>query len=691
MKITLVAPFENIDKMYNIWAYDERHVDFYNEFEKADRCTLCYAIDELKTHLLKSVENAEITISNVKIDGTFNIVLVAEKSNVRDDTYYLIPTEDGIILKGVTRVGALYASYEFLKLQGYRWFEPGKEGTLIPKGLKSLIVPEKELEFKTTAPTARGFTIDGRLNENEDIFRWMARNRLITYNNFPNSTKMQQKLGFIVHDGGHIFTDILHPERYLPSGKTIWEEHEDWFGLPSSGVRSRKWAQWTQFCVTNHDCLDFLSEELIRAITDEWVEAEDIGVWGFDTWGEVCNCEKCKKLGNASDQNLYMASYFRDKINKATASGRIKRKIRMNLSCYEGSDTLFAPVNPIPQNLIDAGDNIGYAPIGRCYEHTLDDNSCSYNSYYNSALQSWVNHSNHIIMMNNEYYNVSKMEDLPLLYTRTMQKDFIHYYNSGISGHTYMHIPMVNWGVRNLTEYVYANLAWDVYADVEKITSEYFNFRYGEFASEMKEIYEIIEEAGRRITSWRAWKDFSALEKMLKWDGAIPTKPLDVDDHFKTPEEFEKDGERSVELYNQALSRLEKVIVNEKRKIYLAGAENMSAVNPQDLMELDFSSATLKHLLDDKRGLIYGRDVYEIMLTVGKYYNALYNKNEELADKLWEEVERLEEKLESYYLPATYSYSILAMISKDALTRTQLIGTITRCRNFRISTNRKIK
>ena len=106
---------------------------------------------------------------------------------------------------------------------------------------------------------------------------------------------------------------------------------------------------------------------------------------------------------------------------------------------------------------------------------------------------------------------------------------------------------------------------------------------------------------------------------------------------------------------------------------------------------LDYSRTKLKHLLDDKRGLIYGRDVYEIMLTVGKYYNALYNKNEELADKIWSDVERLEEKLESYYLPATYSSSILAMISKDALTRTQLIGTITRCRNFRILTGRKIK
>ena len=45
MKITIVAPFKNVDKMYNIWAYEERNIDFYNEYEKADRCTLCYAVD----------------------------------------------------------------------------------------------------------------------------------------------------------------------------------------------------------------------------------------------------------------------------------------------------------------------------------------------------------------------------------------------------------------------------------------------------------------------------------------------------------------------------------------------------------------------------------------------------------------------------------------------------------------------
>ena len=345
----------------------------------------------------------------------------------------------------------------------------------------------------------------------------------------------------------------------------------------------------------------------------------------------------------------------------------------------------------IPQNLIDAGDNIEYAPIGRCYEHPLNDNTCSYNSYYNSALQSWFNHENHLIMLNNEYYNVSKMEDLPLLYTRTMQKDFIHYHNSGLTGFTYMHIPMVNWGIRNLTQILYAELCWNVFADVDKVISEYFDFRYGEHSSQMKEVYEMVEEACKKIASWRAWKDFNILEKLLKWDGEIPTKPLDVGDHFKTPENFEKEGERTVKLYNQALDFTEEVILKEKRKPYFDGAKDITAVNPQDLLKLNLSSVTLKHLLDDKRGLIYGRDVFELMLVLGKYYSALYNKNEELADNLWRDIERLEEKLESYYLPATYSSDILAMISKDALTRSQLIGTITRCRNFRILTNRKIK
>jgi len=35
--------------------------------------------------------------------------------------------------------------------------------------------------------------------------------------------------------GGHIFETIVAPDRVMPPGKTLWEEHPQWYGLPASG------------------------------------------------------------------------------------------------------------------------------------------------------------------------------------------------------------------------------------------------------------------------------------------------------------------------------------------------------------------------------------------------------------------------------------------------------------------------
>jgi hypothetical protein len=52
--------------------------------------------------------------------------------------------------------------------------------------------------------------------------------------------------------------------------------------------------------------------------------------------------------------------------------------------------------------------------------------------------------------------------------------------------------------------------------------------------------------------------------------------------------------------------------------------------------------------------LIYGVDTMALMLRMGKYYNALYARNFALADALWQEINALEQKMESYYVPLVF-------------------------------------
>lgn len=669
MKLTIVIPYVGAARMAAIWARSEREIDFAVDHTAAARCTVSFAATELRTHLGAILSDTEIAVSDtIPEEGTV-IRLLCEREDILGEEYSLLPEPFGVSILGRGRAGVLYGAYELLKLQGYRWYAPGAAGAFTPPPRAALTLPAERMAFSTPSVMGRGISLDGQLNESEEIALFMARNRMNVYFNRPNTCHLMKKLGFILRDGGHIFEEILAPDRPTADGRDLYEAHPEWYGTPERGEKSRARALSTQFCVSCPDLLSFLGEELVRHAMSEWRMAEEINVWGFDRWGSVCTCPRCRALGNATDQLLYMTASFRRTLNAARREGRLDRDIRMVLCAYEGSATLEPPTRPVPRELIEGGDHILFAPIVRCYDHEFSDPACSYNRLYSKALRGWAALPESIPVSILEYYNVSKFEDLPLLFTKTMQRDFAYYLGAGgAQGMVFMHIPMVNWGVRALTYYLFAELAWDPVVDVAALLDEYFEKRYGPYAVGMREVYRLIEEASGDITSWRAWKHDSLIYKFLLWDGGVPKEPLDVDDHFGTPEGFEVRGRALLASLEGARTLLESVI----RK--MKDAEPPCDQNGKN---------TMKALLDDKRGLLYGIDVQRITFVLGCYYNALYRGDTATADALFAELEALEERLESYYMPATYTLSYLALISKDALTRSQVGDAIARCREKR--------
>ena len=96
------------------------------------------------------------------------------------------------------------------------------------------------------------------------------------------------------------------------------------------------------------------------------------------------------------------------------------------------------------------------------------------------------------------------------------------------------------------------------------------------------------------------------------------------------------------------------------------------------------SITSLSHISKDLRLLVYGTDTMQLMLRMGQYYTALYAGSDDRAALLWRQIDTLEQRLEQYYMPLTFSTDCLDLISNDALTRTQLREVIARCRKFRI-------
>ena len=414
---------------------------------------------------------------------------------------------------------------------------------------------------------------------------------------------------------------------------------------------------------------------------------EEVYIWGFDTWGEICNCEKCRSLDNGTNQTVFFLSQLRKILNKAVVRSRLERNVRLIMCAYEGTITISAPTKAIPRNLIESGDTCVFYPINRCYEHDFADSSCSYNTNYSHYLAEWAICHPRLPIILGEYYNVSRFEDLPLLFTKRIVNDLPAYHKVGVRGMTYMHPPVTNWGVRALNNLLFAELAWDIHADVEQLLHEYFSKYYGPYEKTAREAFELIEKAWLRIANWRSWTEKSVLSWLLRWDGTKPEHPLAVDDHFGDPDRTIESGHLSVDWLSKAKSLIENTladcrIISSQNSTY----GDQVAVNTAQAQQFKRTNKFEKRLAEDRRMLLYGIDVMAIMTELVAYHDALFRDDISTASSTWNKIEGLADRMACYYIPICCNEGGTGFVLKDALARSQVGDVLNRCRKYRLGT-----
>ncbi|MBR3942114.1 MAG: DUF4838 domain-containing protein [Clostridia bacterium] len=675
MHIHVVLPYDGADTALYTWAREEKEIKFRFEKERAARCTVSFAATELIDYLNKL--GFSTSFSSEKTKDT-NFIIQIENNCSDAESYTLSCNQKDILLCGKGRAGVLYGVYDFLRMQGVKWLSPDDEILPEPPAEK-LILPEEKIEFTPSMTLGRGFDFEGLLKDSTKLWKWMARNKMNLSCYRPHTAAFQKKLCMQFKMGGHVFDTFLNPDRVLPSGKTLWEEHNDFYGVDYDSERTKDNALWTQFCMSNEVLLDFLADDLLEYLNREWYEADRVDIWPLDIWTKSCQCDNCKKLGNGSDRALNLISHLRKRINKAVDEQVLDRNVRLVLCSYEGTDTLQPPQNPVPENIIRDGlDYIVFYPILRCYAHYFDDASCSINAVYENCLKGWKD----IPVMIGEYYNVSKFEDMPLLFTKTMSHDICHYYDLGVRGMTYMHLPMLEWGLRNITQLTYAELCNNINADISKLEENYFKDRYKDMAEDMKEVYALCEEACKFITSFRSFRNDCVLIKMRYWDGTKPTEAFPLDDHLQGKAISE--AEKSVKNYTKALEKIQDI---RKKHFYNFGttyvASLKEAVNPVELMKRR-TDILGRRLNESVRMIEYGRDLMQLECLFLKYYDALLQN--ENGNEIWAELDALVIKLTDRFMPLTYVNSLenIELCCKDMIERSQFKEQYFKCMKYRI-------
>lgn len=677
--ITIMLPFADAATETERRATIEETIDFGHDSASAALCTLSFAATELCSYL-RSLGAKSVCYAGAEDNPKgFVISISCANASKFDCSYTISPTTNGLNLHGNSRVGALYAVYTFLNAQGIRWHYPGTEGEIVPKNQYSIYVPTAEKQFIPTMKDGRGLDVFAPLKDSSQFLLWMARNRMNITADHPYSNALADKLGMTFRVGGHMFEPFLDPELPLKDGKTIWELHPEWYGLPLDGVRKKEDCLKNQFCVSRADLLDYLANILIDRLRHQWSHVDRLDIWGFDNgFGSPCQCENCKKIGNDSDIALHFISELRRRID----AEKDLHPVTLVACAYEGTKTMEAPTKPIPQNLF-AHDCVVCYPIHRCYCHDIDDPSCPTNSYYQESILPWLAQKPRLPMVMGEYYNVSKYEDLPLLFSKRIRHELPIYAKWGFTSITYMHPPLYNWGVRALNHLLFAELSWDADADGEAFTEVYFQDLYASYADELRQVYNLVEQASVHVGNYRNWW-YSVLETLLMWDGGKPTKMLDLTEHFSGYEDLLKTLNRESDMKKQALVLIENVILKVKREP-LPYTTPATSATPDQLAKQMAGAPLPNRLQELRRSLIYGSDeIHLFMLVVQEYVDA---SRDICNSSLWDKIEQLYDKMAGYFYPHRYVSHKIEAFCEDGLTRSQLRMVIDRRRDWKIKNN----
>jgi len=638
-------PFSSISEA----ASQEDKVNWWDADYSDDRaCTECFAAMELARFLPKctNLTTEAISLSMVKkvpedgdvfiIGSRYSNPLISffnqsDSSGFSTEQSYRIRsfTENKrtiTIIEGSDRVGTLYGVYNYLNDLGIQFYGLGKMGIVYPNNPSDIHKEINKIEnpsFYTRgfhAFTARG---------TEDFFLWMARNKLNFWTDAERNIPFLKKLGIRLSCGGHnIQSKFLNPNNQYPYNNirftgdenmpadpypisllfkgdvnkndtlSYFEAHPEWYGL-HKGIRSDKinGDVGDNYCTSDTNATAELAKNLVDCLIDgDWKNADLINLWMLDN-GKWCECEKCVQEGSYTDRLFDLSYVVLNKIREAREQGRLHRKVEVVTLAYH--ETLSPPTHPLPKDFDYENFSLTFFPIERCYVHAFADPACTeINEPLLQDYLKWTQGDGRYYkgsIFIGEYYNVSKFQSLPLLFTRIMTIDIPWYYSTGVRDFHYMHTPTRLWGTCTLTQNLFAKLLWNATANADEIKKAYFENYYPTTSEVTREFYNHLELAS---ANFKALKHYVRTEKysvgrqlkeIAKGKENVEIFPLDHL-HYNEFHPTLNDGPDVVEMYEE---------VHKARK-YLDKA----------LLLCD-DSLEQHRLLEDEYRFSYGEDMME--------------------------------------------------------------------------------
>ncbi|MCA1809591.1 MAG: DUF4838 domain-containing protein [Lentisphaerae bacterium] len=359
--------------------------------------------------------------------------------------------------------GTLNAVYEFLQMQGVRWYMPGDLGEVVPQQT-SLAFPSVDIEVTPDFPVRRFFGPAYLVMSRDDLL-WMR--RLGVNHGYP-----------VLGLGPHV-----HGLRNMHGRKEMQSAHPEYYALVG-GVR------WTN--EAGHVC--FSSDGLVREAANyaramyDLLDEPVVDFWPNDGI-RLCECKKCS--GKSAAELVFG---FVDRVARDVYKTHPDRMV----TCGAYSAYRLPPTN-ITKFSPNVGISIAFSRTGLDQPETWGR---GLGISYDDLIFGWRNKTESGWIMGN-----SNHRSLPLM-PRSIAADLRARKGKSIGdwnevGHRARAgetsggraIGRQTWalGIHHLNVYVNAHLLWDADQDLEELLDDYYKKFYGPVADQVRAAFEFAE------------------------------------------------------------------------------------------------------------------------------------------------------------------------------------------------------
>ena len=505
-----VAPYASIGEALS----DEENIDWEQDKAAAQAITLAYAAKEIRDHLALMGVDAQISttdpvpsessivlsVSNASLSSSLSVPadLQVPDDALGDQGYAITPRAGRLYITANDRVGALNGAYGLLGQLGFAWFDPFETHQPSASSLSGPISWSPVRERPRVK--LRGFWIYGDATVPDEFAVWLARNRF----NVGGRAKgfLQRKLGLKGWGGEH---DLLQQEFSRPG---LFEEHPDWYALVD-GMRQPVAQSGTYFnpAFANAEAANYFADRMIQRLEGGDLQNIDIlNIWPTDDrFNRFDRSPAATALGNETDNLLQFYSVVGKRFREAFADGRLSRNVVVaGISYYL---TMRPPSNRSVSAQLENTDYLHlFYLIERDWSGHIGTDLVNRdgNRKIIEDLSAWssVADFNYGVV---EYHNLSGYAALGVSDFPFLASNYEVLTEGRTALHAYMHPLLRNPGPRRLTNHLLSELAW---ADLpggtsadstvrrgEQVIQEFFSRRYGEHATEWREIHELMSQS----------------------------------------------------------------------------------------------------------------------------------------------------------------------------------------------------